>query len=922
MALANLLGATVDCRPHEVRPVALMFAHSALLGLTWVLYETVSDTLFLNQYGADKLPLVYTAAPFVSAAGALVYTRLEARLSLGTLFFGVVCTLLSTLILLRAGLALPQAGPAVIAMRVGFEMMYLLADLEYWSLAGQLFDLRQGKRLYGLIGSGEVLAATLGGFSVPLLTRFLHLHDLLLICIGAMGLCLVVLARILRGRPHAAAGHAAADEPDQGERLSPRALVKNRYLVLILAVYGLFILAYYFLDFTFYDEVEARYPEEERLAGFIGTFRAAAGLVHLFIQAVVFSWLVNRFGVRGGLLGLPVVLAVGGGLLALLGMTGRGLAAVFGIVVVTKLLGEVLGRALQEPSVRILYQLLPSGQRMALQAMVEGIFGAGVAGLAGLLLLVATGVFHFGAVQVSYVLVLLAAAWIVITLELYRTYAQVLRRCLAGRRLAGQALSLRDSTSRHILQGWLASPQAVEVLYALHVMEEEDDAALQAILINLLDHPAPQVRREALARIERQKVVAARDRVAELVRQEASPAVQGEALRVLVALGEGSRFDEVIPFLRDPRPELRKGAIVGLLRHGGIEGVLTAGMDLMELARSAEPADRTLAAEVLGEVGIPAFHRPLLPLLEDADPGVRRGALRAAAQIASPALCPAVLPSLAVPSLRSPALAALAAVGPPALPILDAAIDRAPGSGPERLLLLRVTRRIGGAEAVELLRQRLDDPDGEIHREVLLSLFYLGYAAEGPDRAAVLALISQECGRAAWLVMAQDDLDDEAVDPALRRALAVEYKHTVDNLLLLLSFLYPAQGLGDARIHLDDDAPQQRALALEIIDQLLSRELKPLVIPLVEDLPRPLRLQRLRALAPQVSLRPEQRLPLLEEAGWLSAWTRACLLYHVGLARAEALRAVVARGRSHRNGLVRETATWAHARLAGEAPCS
>ena len=67
---------------------------------------------------------------------------------------------------------------------------------------------------------------------------------------------------------------------------------------------------------------------------------------------------------------------------------------------------------------------------------------------------------------------------------------------------------------------------------------------------------------------------------------------------------------------------------------------------------------------------------------------------------------------------------------------------------------------------MDLLRQRLDDPDGEVHREVLLSLFLLGYTAEGPDREAVQALISQECGRAAWVLMAQEDLN-AAVDAAL-----------------------------------------------------------------------------------------------------------------------------------------------------------
>jgi len=61
------------------------------------------------------------------------------------------------------------------------------------------------------------------------------------------------------------------------------------------------------------------------------------------------------------------------------------------------------------------------------------------------------------------------------------------------------------------------------------------------------------------------------------------------------------------------------GAMVGLLRSEGIEGVLAAGESLLELTKSPEPAKRQFAARVLGEVGISSFYRPLSKLLQDGD---------------------------------------------------------------------------------------------------------------------------------------------------------------------------------------------------------------------------------------------------------------------------------------------------------------
>ena len=72
------------------------------------------------------------------------------------------------------------------AVVIWSDVVFTLACLGYWALAARLFDIRQGKRLFGLITAGELAAGAAGGLSVPLVLRFAQTP--LLLWLGAAGL--------------------------------------------------------------------------------------------------------------------------------------------------------------------------------------------------------------------------------------------------------------------------------------------------------------------------------------------------------------------------------------------------------------------------------------------------------------------------------------------------------------------------------------------------------------------------------------------------------------------------------------------------------------------------------------------------------------------------------------------------------------
>ena len=92
--------------------------------------------------------------------------------------------------------------------------------------------------------------------------------------------------------------------------------------------------------------------------------------------------------------------------------------------------------------------------------------------------------------------------------------------------------------------------------------------------------------------------------------------VRGQTLRTMAHMITEEGIEEVAAYLESDDPELRRGAMVGLIR-GGIAGILAAGQELMKAVESPNSDDRILAADVVGEVGIAQFYQPLTTLLQD-----------------------------------------------------------------------------------------------------------------------------------------------------------------------------------------------------------------------------------------------------------------------------------------------------------------
>ncbi|MFH2219444.1 MAG: Npt1/Npt2 family nucleotide transporter [Pseudomonadota bacterium] len=915
--LKNTLAAIFNFREGEGRPLVFLLIHSFLMGLTIIFYDTAASALFLSQFNADDLPYVYICTAIVLPVVGIIHKNIEDKISVEKLFTGTLLFVMLSIFLLRGLLGITDTKWPVVAVFLWLEVVTVLVSLEFWGLAAQIFDVRQGKRLFSLIGAGEVAAIILAGFSAGWIVLLVGTKNLLFCSALSTGASVFVLRLIIRSFPEHLKKEDEEAEEFAGAAESTRELFKTKYIKLIFLLSAISVVGYFFIDFAFYDQIDLRYKDSQKLAQFFGAFFAISGIVNLISRSFLSGRLINRYGLSFGLLALPVMLLFGSGAVTISGLLFAGTAMIFWLVVMVKLFDAVVRPTTEEPSILILYQPLPGKRRLGVQICVGGIIEPIGMGVAGVLLLVLTNIFTFTTVHAVGFLIFILILWITVAIILRKEYTAVLMKALTNRSLGGATLSLNDASSVAILEKGLKSPLAGEVLYCLNMLEEIEHDTLSKFLMDLIHHDDIVVRKEVLRRIARLKIIDALNIVAERIRDEEAPDVKGFALTTLCSLGETDVIDMVLPYLDHHDPDIRKGAMVGLLRSGGIEGVLAGGESLMALIGSGAAAQRRLAGEVLGEIGIRRFYRPLIRLLSDDDAGVRQAALIAAGRVCNPRLWPLVIENLSVPEVREAAFSALVRGAESVVNDLEKSFLREDQNRNVRMKLIQIAGRIRSPESVEFLLKNINFPDLHIRHRVLRSLSVCGFHAEDDRKSFIKTQIFDEIKNAAWTLAAMLDLGEDAEYAVLYRALQNEIDRCIARIALLLSFIYPSASILKAMANLISNTPGKRAYATEAFDNLLSQDLKDTFLPLIDNINNDQKLRHLRRISPQERLGKHERLSAMitRPLHFSSDWSKTCSLYILGKAGLEKYAYAARKALKSSDETMRETAVWALARI-------
>lgn len=290
---------------------AFLFTNFLLILMALYHLKPASRSLFIEFLGADRLPYVWIGTASVMMLFIPVYHRMVARFSRFYLVLGS-CAAISGMLMLFF-LLLSSPGPVVAAAFYIFvDIISVVLVEQFWSLTNSMFTTEDGKRWYGLVGTGGLIGGVAGGAMAAFLIEqtALKTAGLLWIASGIVGMIFVLTWGMARVGLYCEVDEIPETEEPVVTAGGWRALCRNRYILLIAGLLLLAQLASPLIDYQFLIIVEETYPGVEDRTAFLSMFMSLMGLVSIVINLALTPLIHRHYGVILGLMIQPLMMSL------------------------------------------------------------------------------------------------------------------------------------------------------------------------------------------------------------------------------------------------------------------------------------------------------------------------------------------------------------------------------------------------------------------------------------------------------------------------------------------------------------------------------------------------------------------------------------------------------------------------------------
>ncbi len=928
----------LNLRTEEVERTLLMFLvyTMASVGLIWLELSTVG--LFLDEYGADKLPWIYIASAGMGSSLGFIYSWLQKILPLRRAIVVIFLVMAVPLFLFRFGIGVTNFKILGISLQfitlflmwLWVEACYVLNDLNNSITANQLFNIREIKRTYPIISSGFLVAGVISGFSLPLVLKVVGLNNVTLLSglmvLIAGGILFYLSERYAQSFPDSSRWISE----DEEQEFSTRSL-RGPVLGYVIPLVSFFVLAealYVLIDFQFFSQLEFQNDATgaSGIVSFLGIFEGILSICQVLTQWFGSSRLIERTGVFVTATILPFGVILLGTISLLGGITG--LFSVFIGFVILRFLDELFHYTLIESTGAVIFQPLPDHVRSDIQSLVNGVFEPMSTGLTGVGILIvlwlttvifptstATQLQNEQGLVFDVLIILMAAVWLFVVWLIRSQYVGLLIRSAERGRLGSFDVDMK-AFKRNVVETLRKPGEEADKRSCIEMLSQLDPKNVGETLVPLLDVLPPALQRQSLEIMLNHPNPTYLEDVRAFSQRPLPPEVLALALRYIWLIESNPDTEQLRPYLQ-PKvdPVVRGTAAALILRRGDREQKAVATNTIRRMITSTQERERVMGVRALGEADyLQGLRLYLNDLLQDESLRVRCALLDVIASTHLEEYYPSLMKALLYRSTRDAALQALVRLGNEAIPLLYQQASDIYKPDLVRLQAWTALGEIGTVEALDTLVSELMISWGTTRRNIMRILLKIPNDAgiegvlERVGRTGVETLIEQELmfiGQiyAALLdlpltpprpVETDDEEEDEDNEPAtvldlvetqspeqlLRRALQGLEIDAIERCFLLMKFLYPHNSIQAASFNIQSNSSSNVARGLEILDNTVDIANKRALISVLDQHSQIEKLNNLTDLFTYQPLKPSDRLRrLLELRHFLSDWTLACCFH-------------------------------------------
>ena len=840
--LGRLVGRLVKLRDGEATTALLMFAYSFLAMTAYNILKPITRSKFIAALGADNLPYVQLVAGVLIGVLMQLYSgaigRLPRRSVIPVTQAGLVGLLVVFWALFRTGGDWVSVAFYVLGLVLG-----LLLISQFWTLANDIYDPRQAKRLFGFIGGGASLGGATGAALTALAVDEVGTNNLLLVSAAVLGVCVVIVTVIVKRQPIAGA-FAPVEEHGVGSGEAIRLLGSSRHLQVIALVIGFAALGAAIVDQQLNMAVEAinGASATDAITGFLAQVTFYLSVIGFVVQVGLTSRIHRSLGLLFALLVLPASLGITGMVILLNGALWAPAAA--------RVVDTSLRYTLDKTTREVLFLPLPADLKFRAKLFVDVTTDRFAKALGALLLLVLIKPWGLGLTwqRLSYASLIVTGLWIFAAMLARREYLRAFRRGIDTRAIAPATvrLDVADAATVEALVEELASRDDTRVLYAVDMLEAVDKRNLITPL--LLHHDSARVRARALVALEsvRSSVSAHWTPAVERLLGDEDADVRAAAVHALATLRKEDLSTLMRPHLDDASPRVAVTAAAVLADYGcesDVHAAEAALNRLIEDPRGAAASARQAVAAALARVKNPRFRPLLVILMGDSDIDVAREAIRSARAMVpiDRLFVPGLIARLGHRTLKPAAREVLVSYGEEVLDSLAYFLHDRDESVWVRRHIPATLALLPTQRSMDVLVGALDDTDGFLRYKVVAALEKLrrDHPRLNIPRGSIEALVLKEGSRYCNYLTLRYNLlqrDADSRRSLLARALEEKLGRTLDRIYRLLGLIYAWKDVAAARYTIEHQTGRSRAGAVEYLDNLLGGAIRKRIMPIIEDL--------------------------------------------------------------------------------------
>jgi len=823
----KILSRIIEIKPGEKNISLLLFFYFFLIMAPYYIIKPVRDAQYLIVKGSKELPIAYLLTALTMVFFVAFYSKLQIKVQRHVLIISSLIFFISTCFL--SGLFFRKGLPWMpLVFWIWANIFIVVLVTQFWILVNDIFNPREAKRLIGFFGSGGILGGVFGG----LLTGFLGFNFpdyLLFIAAGMLIISVFIVNYIFIWQRKRISTEDRAKKKDDGNKeRAPKVGFKdcfdtvrrNYYLKLLAAVVTITFVVSTLIDWQYKSVIDIEIHANDKTT-FFGYFHAAMLVIPFFVQLLMTSSLIKRFGIRFALLVYPLILLI----------CSLGIAAypILIFAVIIKGSDKSLSFSLNQSVRELLYIPISSEFKYKAKIFIDMFLNRFAKGIGALILLI----FIFlnlnwqARVQVvSAIIVVFILAWAFLNLKVSKEYTNIVKQKLEMKweradRLVAEKVDLNYTK---LVFDTLESKNRSSVLYTMHLFDLIKQDKLTSEVKKLISYKSDEVRVSSLG--------------------------------ALFEGGETSLGPETDDYISEEVLEKEVKEIISLdvyqkVMENYFEKVL------VDESKEAE----TAKMEAAKAIGMMESHSPLAQKLEeflrDESPEVSRYAIESAAKLRKREHVPALIQKLHSPFTREDASAALEKYGSRVTGTLADYLGDSEEDIELRKGAASVLARIGTQEAADFLAWVLTEDKGDIDIELIDALDRI--RSERPDvqfqEGIVTTKIAELIKKHFQILI--DFYDSKLMEKKQKMSENLPKNLTVSfmNIFKLLGLIYPHKDINKAYQNIRTGTKESMAYAVELLDNTLQKEIKDVIFPLVEELPIEERVKRFRGLL--------KRLPIL-----------------------------------------------------------